>query len=425
MPTFRRRVSRRRFLRDTAIGAGGLAVASRSLDALARTQLPSPEASGIDHVVMVMMENRSFDHFLGWLPGADGQQAGLAYTDDDGSVHETYPLAPDYQGCGHPDPDHSYEGGRIQYNNGACDGWLRSGASDEYAIGYYTRQDLPFFDGAAQDWTTCDRFFSSLLGPTFPNRIYMHAAQTDRLTNSFDACSLPTIWDRVADAGLTGRYYFSDVPFLALWGLKYLPISRPFSTFLSDCAAGTLPNVAFVEPRFLEEQSGISSDDHPHADVRNGQAFLNDVYNAVVRSPAWPRTVLVITYDEWGGFFDHVPPPVRPAAPADAALGNDGRLGFRIPTLVISPQARKKSVASAELDHSSILKLVEWRWGLAPLTNRDADATNLAEVFAFGRAQPRAPRYRVRDAGFPTLCAPTGIDKWEVLRELALGLGWG
>src|SRR5512143_3119268 len=97
-------------------------------------RLPAPAASGIDHIVVVMMENRSFDHFLGWLPGADGRQAGLVYNDAAGSPHSTYPLAPDYQGCGHPDPDHSYPGGRVEYDNGACDGWLRAGQNDEYAI---------------------------------------------------------------------------------------------------------------------------------------------------------------------------------------------------------------------------------------------------------------------------------------------------
>lgn len=100
-----------------------------------RPTLPPPQQSGIDHIVVVMMENRSFDHMLGWVPGADGRQAGLTYTDETGVADSTYPLAPDFQGCGHPDPDHSYEGGRVQFNNGACDGWLRAGESDRYAIG--------------------------------------------------------------------------------------------------------------------------------------------------------------------------------------------------------------------------------------------------------------------------------------------------
>src|SRR2546426_11854333 len=101
------------------------------------------------------------------------------------------------KGCGHPDPDHSYQGGRVEYNNGACDGWLRAGSNDEYAIGYYTQADLAFLGGAAPAWTTCDAYFSAILAGTYPNRIYQHAAQTDRLDNSILPFStFPTIWDR-------------------------------------------------------------------------------------------------------------------------------------------------------------------------------------------------------------------------------------
>src|SRR5688572_18866386 len=133
-----KRISRRRFIQATAGAAGAVALGGSDLIWAAKGPLPKPKDSGIDHVIMVMMENRSFDHMLGWLPGAAGQQAGLTYTDAAGMAHDTYPLAPDYQGCGHPDPDHSYEGGRVEFNDGACDGWLRAGRNDEYSIGYYT-----------------------------------------------------------------------------------------------------------------------------------------------------------------------------------------------------------------------------------------------------------------------------------------------
>src|SRR5205085_4976865 len=153
--------------------------------------------SGIENIVVVMMENRSFDHFLGWLPGADGKQAGLTYLDNAGVAHATVPLAPDFQGCGRSDPDHSYQGGRIEFNNGACDGWLRAGSNDDYAIGYYTQADLTFLGSAAPAWTAFDRYFAPIMAPTYPNRIYSHAAQTDRLDDSILPLStLPTIWDR-------------------------------------------------------------------------------------------------------------------------------------------------------------------------------------------------------------------------------------
>src|SRR5262245_23593327 len=119
-------ISRRRFLRGATVAAGILTLGSRSRVRTALAQvsvLPPPEDSGIEHIIVVMMENRSFDHFLGWVEGADGRQAGLWYVDELGIRHRTYRLAPDFQGCGHPDPDHSYEGGRVEYASGACDGW--------------------------------------------------------------------------------------------------------------------------------------------------------------------------------------------------------------------------------------------------------------------------------------------------------------
>src|SRR5258706_6700822 len=154
-------VTRRDFLNSMMAGAGaaGLGGVEALLGAKSRSDLPTPGHSGIEHVVVVMMENRSFDHLLGWVPGADGTQAGLSYVDAADQSHSTHALAPDYQGCGHPDPDHSYEGGRVEYDDGACDGWLRAGSNDEYAIGYYTRPDLRFFGRAAPAWTTCDRYF--------------------------------------------------------------------------------------------------------------------------------------------------------------------------------------------------------------------------------------------------------------------------
>ena len=425
-------VSRRQFLKGAAAAGGALTFGGFGAVQQAfslSVVLPPPTTSGIEHIVVLMMENRSFDHMLGWVEGADGRQRGLRYLDAAGTVHRTYPLAPDFQGCGHADPDHSYEGGRIEYNGGACDGWLRAGNNDEYAIGYYQKKDLPFFAGAAPRWTVCDHYFSAIMAGTFPNRIYQHAAQTDRLTNTFELSILPTIWDRLADAGLEGRYYFSDLPFLALWGSRYAAIGRPFAQFLLDAATGMLPQVSFVEPRFLGEEVGASNDDHPFADLRNGQAFVNLVYAAVTRSPAWPNTVLVINYDEWGGFFDHVPPPAAPIPPADRIAGNqDGRLGFRTPCLVVSPFAQREHVAKQTLDHTSILKMIEWRWGLPPLTVRDETATNLADVLQFDAIDLQAKQLGVPSGPFGALCTAGVADpseaEWRPLLQMAAESGW-
>jgi phospholipase C len=169
--------------------------------------------------------------------------------------------------------------------------------------------------------------------------------------------------------------------------------------------------VAFVDPRFLGEQLGTSGDDHPPADIRNGEAFLARVYAAVTSGPEWPATVLVLTFDEWGGFFDHVPPPLAPLPAASRAAGDvDGRLGFRVPCLVIAPWARRGHVAHGVYDHTSVLRLIEWRWGLAPLTVRDGTARNLAEVLDFGRHDPAAPALPAPAGPFGGPCptAPLG-----------------
>src|SRR5947209_6025504 len=231
-------ISRRTFLTTAATAAGSVALgcSDRPMIAPTRAQLiggplPDPASCGIEHIIVFMVENRSFDHFLGWLPGADGRQAGLTYADSSGVPHPTFPLAPDFQGCSYNDPDHSYAGGRVEYNDGACDGWLR--ANDVFSIGYYRQEDLPFLGRAVPDWTSFDQYFCAILGPTFPNRIYQHAGQTDRIENSTAISQLPTIWDRLAARGLRGRYYYADLPFLGLWGAKYVPIGRPMAAAAS------------------------------------------------------------------------------------------------------------------------------------------------------------------------------------------------
>jgi phospholipase C len=191
----------------------------------------------------------------------------MSYPEASGALVPTAPLAPDYMGCDHPDPDHSWAGSRVAYAGGDMNGFLIAGQNDTYAIGYYAQADRPFFNALALEYTTLDHFFSSHLGSTYPNRIFMHAAQTDRLENTLDVSTLPTIWDRLAEKGVSARHYFSDVSFLWLWGGKYVPISRSYEEFLADAAAGTLPSVSFVDPRFEGEEQGTSGDDHPHADI--------------------------------------------------------------------------------------------------------------------------------------------------------------
>jgi phospholipase C len=418
-------------------------------------------------VVVVMMENRSFDHFLGWLPNAQGRQAGLSYLDSAGVQQTTYHQR-QLNGCGYRDPDHSYSGGRLQYNKGKVDGFLSDPANDSYAISYYTAADRPFMSALALNFTTCDQYFCSILGPTYPNRFFQHSAQTDRLDNTTAISKLPTVWDQLNQpGGPSGRYYFSDVPFLALWGAKYLSISAPYSQFLTDAAAGTLPNVTFIDPRFEDEGSGTSGDDHPLADIRAGDAFLSQVFHAVASGPLWDRTVLVVNYDEWGGFFDHVVPPrvtaavpigASPKGGVDIDLDRKGRVlaGFRVPCIVASPFTRghpaNPRIAHRRYDHTSVLKLIEWRWGLRPLTQRDAsrratDPGNLAHELRFGRPDPAVPalpnlapfvfagcQASSSGAPSPSASSPTSTstvsgasaerDTWSALKSSAVAAGW-
>jgi len=358
--------------------------------------LPSPEDSGIEHIVVVTMENRSFDHFLGWLSNADGKQAGLSYMDSAGVSHPTHSLASDYTGCPHPDPDHSYSGARVEYDNGAMDGFLRAGSNDVYSIGYYGEQDIPFYAELARNYTACDRYFASILGPTFPNRLFLHSAQTDRLSDSTNFSSLPTIWDSLAAAGVSAKYFYSNVPFLALWGAKYLGISRLYEEFLLRASTGTLPAVSFVDPRYTVLDDGTGNDDHPHADIREGDLFLYQTFEAVARGPKWANTVFIVNFDEWGGFFEHVAPPRATAGNnVDPDLVNGkALLGLRVPTVVASPFSRGNPadprVSALVFDHTSVLKLIEWRWGLAPLTPRDASNDVLNLAYALNFSQPDA-----------------------------------
>jgi len=405
--------ARRRLLTGLAAGAAGLVTGQ---DAFARRHaltsdvvLPSPADSGIDHIVVLMMENRSFDHMLGWLPGANAQQAGLNFVDSAGVAQATFGLAqhPDYgyQGCGWADPAHGYNSGRTHYANGNMSGFLLTQpVGDQFPIGYFARNDVPFYGACADNWTICDNYFTGILSSTYPNRIYMHAGQTDRISNTDVICKLPTIWDSLIAADVPCRYYYSDLPVIGLWGAKYLlqhRIAHPLRQFIADFSGsnGAPPAVSFVDPYMAGEDFGVSWDDHPNADIRNGQAFLNYIYTILKNSPVWERTLFVINYDEWGGFFDHVAPPRGPVSDAEAALGNDGRLGIRTPCVLIGPRAKRGHVESQQFDPNSILNMISWRFGLAPLGVRGEFSGNMATALDFSSAL---------NASAPTFDVPAG-----------------
>ena len=252
-----------------------------------------------------------------------------------------------------------------------------------------------------------DQWHSSCLGPTYPNRAYLHSGQcggnkVNVVPADTGGYSWPSIWDRLGAAGVPAKYYGTDLPTIALWGNRLVAYNNPIDAYFSDAAAGALPNVVFVDPAFL---TGNRTDDHPHADIRAGQAFIRDVFTAFAESKHWKRGVFIVSYDEWGGFFDHVPPPILPddlANPVDSE--NFGQAGFRVPTVMASPFARRGFVDHHLYDHTSILRFLEWRFLGAPpqgpgkdgdtwfLTTRDRNARNLGA--ALTGEQPD------RDVGF-------------------------
>jgi phospholipase C len=426
--------SRREFLQRTAVGAGltasmGLALGPDTVIAEAarrqrRVQIPSPRNLPIDTFVVLMMENRSFDHYLGWLPGADGRQAGLQFTNTQGQTLSTHRLTNDFQGCGFLDPDHSWDGGRTQLDGGRMDGFLRAD-SDEFSIGYYEEADLPFTPAMAKAFTTFDRFFCSLLSSTYPNREYMHAGQSyGRIDNSlpFGTTGLgfpdSTIFNLLAAAHIPSRYFYTDVPVSALWGVPGLQRSSQVQTYYEQAASGTLPPLSFVDPSFQGEEAGTSGDEHPHGDVRVGQAFVADVVHAFMDSPQWKRGALFVVYDEWGGFFDHVVPPRVPDLRSSTDLSKDfGQMGFRIPAVVVSPYARRGHVDHSIYGFESILKMIRYRFGRPALTPRDLYANNIAAAFDF----ESEPDYDVPDLPHPpevisSACAGSdGLDVGTIL----------
>jgi phospholipase C len=269
------------------------------------------------------------------------------------------------------------------------DGFLKA-ASDIFSIGYYDEQDLPFIPSVAKAFTAFDRFFCSLLASTYPNREYMHAGQSyGRVDNGLPISTSgqlgfpdSTIFASLSGAGVSNRYFFTDIPVSALWGVPGLLRSSQVQLFYEQAATGTLPALSFVDPAFNGEGQGTSGDEHPLGDIRVGQAFIADVVHAFMESPQWRRGALFIVYDEWGGFFDHVAPPRVPDLRASRNLDQDfGQMGFRIPAVLVSPYARRGHVDHSIYGFESILKLIRYRFGVGPLTPRDLFANNIAHAF--------------------------------------------
>ena len=258
-----------------------------------------PSKAPFDTVVVLMMENRSFDHLLGWMPGVNGKQAGLRYPGYKGGMVATNALGANTQACGDKDPAHDWKSMAAQFNGGKCDGWLTTQVTgDHFPIGYYEQEQVPILGALAAGYTLFDNYHCSLLAATWPNRFYQLCAATDvDETGLFPAAGKPrpsklelAIFDRVLEANLTTGYYTWGEPMTELFtSRKYDKLTHPKDDFFKAAANGTLPNVTFIDPDYttVSEYLGTSNDYHPHGDIEAGEGYVAEVYNALRNSPQW------------------------------------------------------------------------------------------------------------------------------------------
>jgi phospholipase C len=377
--------------------AGTLPGLSLAKDAPLKEQIP------IDTIVLVMMENRSFDHLLGGLkamqPDADVAAPDVTNPDTDGTPIARFHTT---QYC-FDDPNHGWNETHGEWDNGAMDGFVINNyqnngapADGKRAMGYYTEADAPFLHALASTFAVADRSFSSLLGPTFPNRAFFEAGTSYGMTGGelFTDKRLNII-DRMEEAKVTWHDYYAKLPTLGLFldsFTAHLDNTSLTSSFFTDAAAGTLAQINWVDPELGEAYGAVRNDLHPPGDVQLGDQWIEQVVRAVMSSPQWPHLAMILTFDEHGGLYDHVPPPaacppddIDPIlAPGDVQARFD-RLGVRVPTIVISPYARPHFVSHTNYDHTSILRFLEARFGMAAMTARDANADPLFDLFDFGK----------------------------------------
>ncbi len=355
----------------------------------------------IEHIVVVMMENHSYDNKLGMLRrhradgfrlGRDGQpKASNPYAN--GNIQHAFHMPTTCQLTGKP--SQAWVDSHTQFDNGRNDGFVESG-SGPVAMGYWDSADQPFYYSMARIFPIADRYFCSILGQTYPNRRYLISATSLGMINDTtpaltDYPANGTIFDKLAAAGVSWKDYYTNLATTELYPELYLKNLNtnvvPIADFFTDAAAGTLPGFCLVEPNY-----GTQSEEDPQ-NIAVGEQFAAQVINAVMAGPGWPGTMLIWTYDEHGGYFDHVPPP--PAlAPDDippmvtggqSAYNGFAQYGFRVPCAVVSPWARPRYVSHEVMDHTSICALAEAKWNLPAMTYRDANASNMLDMLDLRR----------------------------------------
>jgi phospholipase C len=439
------RLTRREVLRyggsmGVALGgmssAGALWRAAAAAGAVLRTpdSLPDPgRAAGtatvalpFDHIVVVMMENHSFDNLLGALahsgqPKAQGLRfstAGVALNSNPGpnGPVRSWPIPTTAQP---PTQSQSWNATHEEMDGGRMDGFARQGLAG--GMGYWTEDVLPFPYSLARTFCVANRWFGSAPSQTYPNRRFLMAGTAyGNISTSLESLKDPpppngTIWDRLHAYGISWTNYFTDLPSTGIVNgtiERYPQNIAPIARFFADCAAGSLPSVSLVDPEFgvvgevgsglaklpalapiAEKLQTTGGDEENPQDMAYGEYWAYKAVNAVLSSPAWPRTLLIYTYDEHGGYYDHVQPPAAIApdsippklGPGDAPGGYD-IYGPRVPAIVVSPYAKPNSVTNVVHDHTSVLATIEAKWNLPALTYRDANAKTVMDFLNVSQA---------------------------------------
>jgi phospholipase C len=351
---------------------------------IANAQIP------IDTFVIVAQENRSFDHYFSELPAAgatdvDVPAKGASNPDSTGK-----PIARFHQTnyC-FGDTNHGWDGMHKAYDNGLNDGFvLINEPGGERAMGYFDQTDLPFYYALATTYGLGDRYFCSTLTQTGPNRLYLYGATSlGTITNVGGPPGFVTIFNRLDDAGVSwgvyrnATYSYESSMFPSLYD-AHPERFKSLTEFASDANADKLPHVVFTY---------VGPDEHPPQDMQKGQVEVqNKIFSPLSKSPAWQHAAMILTYDENGGIYDHVPPPpackpddIPPALKSGQAPGDFDRYGFRVPFVIASAWSKPKFVSHTVHDHTSILRLIELKFGLPALTARDANAASLLEFFDF------------------------------------------
>ncbi len=378
----------------------------------------------VKHIVLLMQENRSFDEYFGHLPGHGQDDVDVAPESTTNPDSTGAPVAWHHETkyCV-DDTDHGWSASHEEYADGKNDGFAVANENGgdptgSRALGWYDQTDLPFYYELASTFATSDRYFCSLLGPTYPNRYFFLAGTSFGIVTTdikiLAPNGSPNLIRQLQAANVDWKIYrttiasatiFVDMVFDPAFSDRIVNISE----FKKDAEAGTLPQVAWVDPGFIAS-SWEQTDEHPPANAQVGQHWVWEQMDALLHSPQWPETAAFITYDEHGGLYDHVPPP--PACVPDDTppmknpeLGTFDRLGFRVPLIVLSPYAKRNFVSHEVHSHTSILRFVQAKFNLPALTRRDANSDAMLDFFDFDAP----PNLDVPTIAEPPI-DPAGVD---------------